>query len=146
MAERRSLSNAFRQTPEVSLDDRAIAFIKGGVPGRGPVAEEQKAAEPKTIELSQVESEPVAAAEPIQARAVQDSKEPRQRRVRVREPQPTASKVFVSVTTRLEQPTANALRRAYLEQKLKGMSPATQQEIIEISVQAWLRDNGYLDS
>jgi hypothetical protein len=59
--------------------------------------------------------------------------------------QPLAHKVTMSVTTRLEQRTADALRRAHLEQKLKAMQPSTQQEIIEIAVQGWLRDNGFLD-
>jgi hypothetical protein len=51
---------------------------------------------------------------------------------------------MISVTTRFEQQTADALRRAHLEQKLKNIAPATQQEIIEIAVQTWLKDHDYL--
>ena len=39
----------------------------------------------------------------------------------------------------------DALRRAHVEQKLKGMQPATQQAIIEIVIHAWLKDNGFLE-
>jgi hypothetical protein len=52
--------------------------------------------------------------------------------------------VLVPLTTRLLPNTADALRRAYLEQKLKGRKPATQQEIVEAAVQGWLRKEGYL--
>jgi hypothetical protein len=49
------------------------------------------------------------------------------------------------LTTRLQPRTANALRRAYLEQKLARREPATQQEIVEAALQAWLTLNGFLD-
>jgi hypothetical protein len=51
----------------------------------------------------------------------------------------------VAITTRLQARTADALRRAYLEQKLNRLEPATQQEIIELAVQQWLRANSFLD-
>ncbi len=52
--------------------------------------------------------------------------------------------VLVPVTTRVRLETANALRRAYLEQKLAQRTPATQQEIIEEALTAWLRQHRFL--
>lgn len=150
MSERRSLGNAFRQTPEVKqLDERAMAFITGGVPAKGttepPKVKEVVMASPKEEAKAPVEPEMAAAPSELSPSEPKDSPVRRSRsRVSVSTPQPMNGKVFISVTTRLEQGTANALRRAYLEQKLKGALPATQQEIIEIALQAWLRDNDYL--
>jgi hypothetical protein len=52
--------------------------------------------------------------------------------------------LLVPITTRLRPDTANALRRACLEQKLKRQNPNTQQEIVETAVRAWLARTGYL--
>ena len=52
--------------------------------------------------------------------------------------------VLVPLTTRIRPETANALRRAYLEQKLAHRTPATQQEIIEAALTTWLQQNGFL--
>jgi hypothetical protein len=57
---------------------------------------------------------------------------------------PASEDYLVAITTRLQARTAEALRRAYLEQKLNRRNPATQQEIIEIALQHWLRKNSYL--
>lgn len=51
----------------------------------------------------------------------------------------------VAITTRLTPQTAEALRRAYLEQKLNRRKPATQQEIVEAAVRGWLREHSYTD-
>ncbi len=51
---------------------------------------------------------------------------------------------LVAITTRLQARTAEALRRAYLEQKLNRREPATQQEIIEAALQTWLRKHAFL--
>ena len=53
--------------------------------------------------------------------------------------------VLVPITTRLLPRTADALRRAYLEQKLRHARPSTQQEIIEQALHDWLRREGYLE-
>ena len=50
----------------------------------------------------------------------------------------------VPLTTRLQPRTAHALRRAHLEQRLNGLLPATQQEIVEAAVYEWLRQHGYI--
>jgi hypothetical protein len=57
---------------------------------------------------------------------------------------PPARSVLVPLTTRLQSATSNALRRAYLEQKLASKRPDTQQEIVESALQEWLRRQGFL--
>jgi hypothetical protein len=52
--------------------------------------------------------------------------------------------LLVPLTTRLQPETADALRRAYLEQKLARKNPATQQEIVEAALRDWLKGHAYL--
>jgi hypothetical protein len=52
--------------------------------------------------------------------------------------------LLVSLTTRLSPATAEALRRAALEQRLRRRRPHTQQEIVEAAVRHWLTANGFL--
>lgn len=59
------------------------------------------------------------------------------------DPPSLLGEVLVPVTTRIRPATANALRRAYLEQKLAHRTPATQQEIIEEALVAWLEQHGH---
>ena len=56
----------------------------------------------------------------------------------------TLGNVLVPLTTRLHPEIALALKRASLEQRLRGLSPATVQEIVEQSVTHWLQSHGYL--
>jgi hypothetical protein len=51
----------------------------------------------------------------------------------------------VPITTKLEYSTMQALRRAYLEQKLNHATPDTQQRIVEVAVRDWLRRHGFFD-
>jgi hypothetical protein len=51
--------------------------------------------------------------------------------------------LLVSLTTRLSPATAEALRRAALEQRLQRRRPHTQQEIVEAAVRQWLAANGF---
>ena len=53
--------------------------------------------------------------------------------------------MLVPVTIRLPHRTAQALRRAYLEQRLKHAKPDTQQEIVEEALGDWLSRQGFLD-
>lgn len=53
--------------------------------------------------------------------------------------------VLVPVTIRLPHRTAQALRRAYLEQRLKHAKPDTQQEIVEEALGDWLSRQGFLE-
>ena len=52
--------------------------------------------------------------------------------------------VLIPLTTRLQPDTALALKRASLEQRLRGSEPATVQEIVEEAVSQWLQTHGYL--
>lgn len=132
MAERRTLGDAM--TPE------KIAFIKDspGKPGKTSQAEKPQAPA-KTIELS----ERATTGEP-------DAGSSRRRsRGRTREALPEASEildqVLVPITMRLQHRTAQALKRAYLEQKLKHAKPDTLQEIGEEALVDWLLKAGYID-
>jgi hypothetical protein len=51
--------------------------------------------------------------------------------------------LLVSLTTRLSPATAEALRRAALEQRLHRRRPHTVQEIIDAAVRHWLKTNGF---
>ena len=84
---------------------------------------------PEKREFIRSGSETPNAGEPHQGFAVAPS--------RVRE-------TLVPLTTRIREQTAEALRRAYLEHKLSGQLPDTQQEIVEASLRKWLGEHGFL--
>lgn len=48
-----------------------------------------------------------------------------------------------SVTLRLRQPIAQALRTASIERSLNYFEPFTQQAIVESALSTWLEQNGY---
>lgn len=52
-------------------------------------------------------------------------------------------KAVQSVTLRLSQPLAQALRRAAIERALEYAAPFTQQGIVEAALAEWLRRHGY---
>ena len=62
---------------------------------------------------------------------------------RLAEYAPPHSGFLVPITTRIHLETADALRRACLEQKLHRKLPNTQQEIIEVALCSWLIGNFY---
>ncbi|MFN9289512.1 MAG: hypothetical protein ACK6EB_15675 [Planctomyces sp.] len=51
--------------------------------------------------------------------------------------------ILVPITTRLQPLTAHLLRRAILQQRLAGRTPATVQEICEVAISRWLREQGF---
>jgi hypothetical protein len=120
-----------------------LAFIKGQAVAATTPAETKPAAAAveKTIEVEAPET-----GEPRQQRT-----RPARRASRGRTSQenPEASdlldQVLVPVTIRLQHRTAQALRRAYLEQRLKHAKPDTQQEIVEEAIGDWLSKQGFLD-
>ncbi len=147
----------------MTLSPEKLAFIQGGAerpaeairkergPGRPPKA--------KTIEM-QLPSQPnVSEAASAEKRSGQtpsagafdgsgETERKRKRRPTSRSEAPAASEVLslvlVPLTTRLQHKTAQALRRAYLEQRLRHMKPDTQQEIVEEALLDWLERNDYL--
>jgi hypothetical protein len=50
----------------------------------------------------------------------------------------------VSLSTRIRDDYAKALKRASLERQLKGIEPNTLQDILEQAIEPWLRSNGYI--
>jgi hypothetical protein len=50
----------------------------------------------------------------------------------------------VPITTRARPDVASALKRASLERQLAGTEPFYVQDIMEVALEAWLRDNGHL--
>jgi hypothetical protein len=127
MTQRRSLTTALEITPQ------KLEFIRGT-----ESLSNSQLPEPHVTEPQQ------AAASPRKRNPVQQSK-PRAELADATHAEPSLLGVLlVPLTTRLQPKTADALKRAYLEQKLKGRIPATQQEIIEAALQGWLRKEGYL--
>lgn len=140
MAERRSLGAALDLSPEKR------AFIQGGPASKKTVPVTAKAAPPEVEVSAEIHDEPTSQVE----RAAQPVRRQRSGR-QARAPLPQGNDVFLGIanllvplTTRLQPPTAAALKRAGLEQKLRGQSPGTVQEIVEGAIQSWLRDYGYL--
>jgi hypothetical protein len=48
------------------------------------------------------------------------------------------------LTTRLRSDLAQALKRASLERQLAGQTPNTVQDILELALEPWLKNHGYL--
>ncbi len=136
------MGSALKMTPEVStLGPEALAFIKSGVPAKDakPVVNAVKELARAKEVSAPTETPPPE--QPVEAREVKPKRAVKPQAA----PQYLNHRITISVTTRLEQRTADALRRAHLEQKLRNVRPATQQEIIELAVQAWLKENGFLE-
>lgn len=126
MTQRRSLSSALDVTPE------KLAFIHGAQPSIPQVAEPTAADQPSPMATRR--TTPVRPPKAIE----------KQRERPTAQEGPFVGEFLVPLTTRLQPKTADALRRAYLEQKLNRRRPDTQQEIIEAALQGWLRKEGFL--
>jgi hypothetical protein len=140
MNDRRSLSQALDMTP------KAIDFIENGLPRI------HKRAAPPSDKSEPDQGEPATLVEldaaPAEAATHSDKKmRPRKEKaLQAKTTEPTMlTTPVVSITTRLTQATAEALRRASLERKLAGTTPSSQQEIIELAVSNWLRDNDFMN-
>lgn len=140
MAERRSLGQAMTMSPE------KMAFIKGSVVSKvAAPAVDTAPSQPKEKIIEVGDPGPAKEAlEDGKARTVR-----KQSRPRSTQHQPEASEildqVLVPVTIRLQHRTAQALRRAHLEQRLRHAKPDTQQEIAEEALGEWLSRQGFLD-
>lgn len=131
MTERRSLSSAMEITPE------KLAFIQGT-----PVAPAAHSVKPETV--SNPEPTPKREKRLTSSNRNSSARVPTANSVPEQEERSLIEGVLVPLTTRLQPKTADALRRAYLEQKLQRRRPATQQEIVEAALQGWLRKEGFL--
>lgn len=143
MAKHRSLSSAL-------LSPAKMAFIKGQEANQADTVADMQppiqsdALVVPVVELAAASSPTLPEAQPVtkpsvkRSQPIQDDPTPRGTIT------PANDDYLVAITTRLQARTADALRRAYLEQKLNRCEPATQQEIIELAVQQWLRKNSFL--
>ena len=129
----------------MEMTPEKLAFIKGQPakePKLAPVeSSTAKGVVERTIERETTKPESEASREP-RPRAGR-----RVTRHRSSQEGPEASElldqVLVPVTIRLQHRTAQARRRAYLEQRLKHAKPDTQQEIVEEAIQLWLEANRF---
>jgi hypothetical protein len=124
-----------------------IAFIEG----RSAKAERQNSSKPRADTGSADKTIDVKLSRGESANPPEQSNAPSRRtnRSRSRHEAPDASElldqVLVPVTIRLQHRTAQALKRAYLKQKLKHLKPDTVQKIGEEALTDWLGKAGYLD-
>jgi hypothetical protein len=123
MTQRRSLSTALEISPE------KLAFIEGAAPHSPPPSSSVDADAPRITERAKRPSRTRLAQQHNHSESTEPS---------------LVGTLLVPLTTRLQTQTADGLRRAYLERKLRGRRPNTQQEIIEEALQVWLRNEGYL--
>lgn len=137
MAKHRSLSNALL-TPE------RMAFIKGQEPTLAEPLDHVPSTDKATIDtVTQLPSPESAMTSTIETS--NPPTEPTGYDTRAAATVHDDDEAFrVAITTRLKPRTAEALRRAHLEQKLNRRQPATQQEIIEEAVQRWLREHAFI--
>ena len=129
----------------MAMTPEKLAFIQGqattnsDAPSSAAVGEKPVVAKTIDVELSQPEI-------PRESRSRSTR---RASRGRAGQDQPEASdildQVLVPVTIRLQHRTAQTLRRAYLEQRLKHAKPDTQQEIVEEAISDWLARQGFLN-
>lgn len=137
MTNRRTLGSAIELTPE------KLAFIHGETKHvDSPSTDANKLPKERTIDLEVTAASTTATQEP----SVRISR----RSPRAANPAPARvseelDRVLVPVTIRLPHRLASALKRAYLEQKLRREKPDTQQEIVEEALGNWLNRHGFLE-
>lgn len=139
MKTRRTLANAVTMSPD------AEAFIRGAPTRSEDVAPIKSTAGTTCVESLQPPAETQGAGDtsPVTATSLRSS---RRRRAEAPQPEPAFyGDLLVPLTTRIRPATANALRRAHLEQRLRHARPATQQEIVEDALDAWLARHGFLE-
>lgn len=136
---RRSIGDAMNLTPD------KLAFIQGGAvlpPDPKPSADLEPT-KPNT---------PNPSTEELKADSLVEDPKPKRTRPTVKSRTTAASDdelhmapILAPLTTRLHPETADALRRACLEQRLRRRKPHTQQEIVELAVRRWLSENGFVE-
>lgn len=120
----------------MDMTPEKLAFIKG---------EATKPLEAKPEKVVDVAPPP----EPLAPVKETTPRSPRRSTRRISHETPDAyqvlDQVLVPVTIRLPHRTAQTLRRAYLEQRLKHAKPDTQQEIVEDAITDWLSRHGFFE-
>lgn len=124
----------------MDLTAEKLAFIQGQGQKISPKTETRQSEE-KLVEIE-------TASESVESTKIA---EPRVRRKTARRinsdipvPSDVLDQVLVPVTIRLPHKIAQALKRAYLEQRLKHALPDTQQQIVEEALEVWLDKMEYL--
>ena len=140
MAKHRSLSNAL-------LSPEKMAFIKGHDANQADTsADVHTPLQSNAVVVPVVElSAETADVQPKKKPSAKQSQSTDNAPINRNAIAPANEDYLVAITTRLQARTAEALRRAYLEQKLNRLEPATQQEIIELALQEWLRKNSFFE-
>ena len=140
MVERRSLKTALQLSPE------KMAFVQGAPPevrnSSALVSAEATALD--TTGATSNEPQPNAVRTTPRVKRMRNARHARAQIPESDERLLGIANLLVPLTTRLHPSTAVALKRASLEQRLRGDRPASVQEIAEEAIQAWLRDSGYL--
>lgn len=127
----------------MDMTPEKLAFIKGQSKNTlSPTVASPAKAEERTIEIEVSPKEPQAVSEPVPARTRRSARRSNQETPGASE---VLDQVLVPVTIRLPHRTAQALRRAYLEQRLKHAKPDTQQDIVEEALGDWLSRQGFLE-
>lgn len=120
----RSLAAALNLKPE------AMQFISGG----NDQSKEAKRPRRKRVETKRQQ----AAVSEIDGEQSRLAKPRREKTASEQSPLPQLSQARVAITIRLTPTTAEALRRASLERKLRSEFPHSQQDIIELAVRMWI--------
>lgn len=123
MADRRSMQHALVLTPEQG------SFIHNGRSPEMPPPPAQEEAQACPASTSSIST---------------DLPAPSLGREHRPGPENPAPPVLVPLTTRLHPHTAEALRRAHLENKLRRIQPCSQQEIVEHALRVWLVEHKFL--
>ena len=106
-------------------------------------------ADPEAVR-SFITQEPKQAKTPAEPQSVPPTDQKKKEKSESKPRKPIRSKTgpihvaMIPVTVRLKPEIASALKRASLERQLHGETPSTQQEIVELALDPWLKTNGYL--
>ncbi len=125
MTDRRPLLSGINAIPNTDPDEVRM-FVK----------QDKRPQFPEPRELT-----PVAEPESDSVKSVPQDRPRTRRRTKTAGVNPVG---LIPVTVRLRPEVAGALKRASLERQLAGEELFAQQEIVEQSLEPWLRTNGYL--
>ena len=127
----------------MEMTPEKLAFIQGG---RDQAGEKKSADAVQTLrDTLEVATEDTENEGPPDLQTRSPRKQPKRAATDAPKASDVLDQVLVPVTIRLPHRTAQALRRAYLEQRLRRAQPDTQQKIVEEALGTWLIRQGFLD-
>lgn len=133
MAERRPLTAGLAVVPPGAADADAVKSF---------ITQERKS-EPKPEPQAMPSEEaklPAVEREPQQSTQSEESRSAKRRKGK-KSPVPVG---LIPVTVRLKPEIAAALKRASLERQLAGEEIFTQQDLVELALEPWLKGEGHL--